>query len=224
MGVISVEQTDELYWLGRYLERVYTTMRLYFVTYDSMLDQPGEKYAEFCRQLDIPNIYHSREDFCQRYSFDETDCNSMISNLKRAYDNAIVLREEIGSESLSYIQRSIYEMQKAAKSDAPLIEFQKVLDNLMAFWGVSDDIILSENIRNILKVGKRVERIDMYGRLRRSRKDLNREICRLAGRIDRCNLKYRKDVIEHLQSLIQEENINYPAIVTEIEQILEVSP
>ncbi|MCI5901538.1 MAG: alpha-E domain-containing protein [Blautia sp.] len=224
MGVISVEQTDELYWLGRYLERVYTTMRLYFVTYDSMLDQPGEKYAEFCRQLDIPNIYHSREDFCQRYSFDETDCNSMISNLKRAYDNAIVLREEIGSESLSYIQLSIYEMQKAAKSDAPLIEFQKVLDNLMAFWGVSDDIILSENIRNILKVGKRVERIDMYGRLRRSRKDLNREICRLAGRIDRCNLKYRKDVIEHLQSLIQEENINYPAIVTEIEQILEVSP
>ena len=224
MGVISVEQTDELYWLGRYLERVYTTMRLYFVTYDSMLDQPGEKYAEFCRQLDIPNIYHSREDFCQRYSFDETDCNSMISNLKRAYDNAIVLREEIGSESLSYIQLSIYEMQKAAKSDAPLIEFQKVLDNLMAFWGVSDDIILSENIRNILKVGKRVERIDMYGRLCRSRKDLNREICRLAGRIDRCNLKYRKDVIEHLQSLIQEENINYPAIVTEIEQILEVSP
>lgn len=224
MGVISVEQTDELYWLGRYLERVYTTMRLYFVTYDSMLDQPGEKYAEFCRQLDIPNIYHSREDFCQRYSFDETDCNSMISNLKRAYDNAIVLREEIGSESLSYIQLSIYEMQKAAKSDAPLMEFQKVLDNLMAFWGVSDDIILSENIRNILKVGKRVERIDMYGRLRRSRKDLNREICRLAGRIDRCNLKYRKDVIEHLQSLIQEENINYPAIVTEIEQILEVSP
>lgn len=224
MGVISVEQTDELYWLGRYLERVYTTMRLYFVTYDSMLDQPGEKYAEFCRQLDIPNIYHSREDFCQRYSFDETDCNSMISNLKRAYDNAIVLREEIGSESLGYIQLSIYEMQKAAKSDAPLIEFQKVLDNLMAFWGVSDDIILSENIRNILKVGKRVERIDMYGRLRRSRKDLNREICRLAGRIDRCNLKYRKDVIEHLQSLIQEENINYPAIVTEIEQILEVSP
>ena len=224
MGVISVEQTDELYWLGRYLERVYTTMRLYFVTYDSMLDQPGEKYAEFCRQLDIPNIYHSREDFCQRYSFDETDCNSMISNLKRAYDNAIVLREEIGSESLSYIQLSIYEMQKAAKSDAPLIEFQKVLDNLMAFWGVSDDIILSENIRNILKVGKRVERIDMYGRLRRSRKDLNREICRLAGRIDRCNLKYRKDVIEHLQSLIQEENINYPAIVTEIERILEVSP
>ena len=223
MGVISIEQTDELYWLGRYLERVYTTMRLYFVTYDSMLDQPGEGYADFCRQLDIPNIYHSREDFCQRYSFDESDCNSIISNLKRAYDNAIVLREEIGSESLSYIQLCIYEMQKAADSEAPLIEFQKVMDNLMAFWGVSDDIILSENIRNILKVGKRVERIDMYGRLHSSRKDLNREICRLAGRIDRCNLKYRKDVIQHLQELIQEEEINYPRIVAEIEQILEVS-
>lgn len=222
MGVISVEQTDELYWLGRYLERVYTTMRLYFVTYDSMIDQLGQEYDEFCRRLDIPNIYTSPEDFCRRYSFDESDCNSIISNLKRAYDNAIVLREEIGSESLSYIQLSIYEMQKAAGSAAPLMEFQRVLDNLMAFWGVSDDMILSENVRNILKVGKRVERIDMYGRLHSSRVDLEREICRLAGRIDRCDLRYRKDVIQHLTELIQEEEINYPQIVAEIERILEV--
>ena len=34
MGVISVEQTDRLYWLGRYAERVYTTVRLYFLTFD----------------------------------------------------------------------------------------------------------------------------------------------------------------------------------------------
>lgn len=93
----------------------------------------------------------------------------MISNLKRAYDNAIVLREEIGSESLSHIQLAIYEMQKAGMSEAPMLEFQKVLDNLMAFWGIVDDEIASENVRNILKVGKRVERIDLYGRLHSSR-------------------------------------------------------
>ena len=39
-----------------------------------------------------------------------------MSNLKRAYDNAVVLREEIGTEALSYIQLAIYAMQKAAKS------------------------------------------------------------------------------------------------------------
>ncbi|WP_373214886.1 alpha-E domain-containing protein [Ruminococcus sp. 5_1_39BFAA] len=222
MGIISVEQTDRLYWLGRYTERVYTTMRLYFITYDTLIDQIGKQYGEFCRKLDIPEIYTSPEDFIRRYAFDETDCNSMMSNLMRAYDNAIVLREEIGSESLAYIQLAIYEMQKAAESEAPLMEFQRVLDNLMAFWGICDDQILSENVRNILKVGKRVERIDLYGRLHRDREDLTREIHRLTGRIDRCNLKYSQEVLEDLNKLVKEENLDYPKIVSRVEQILEV--
>ncbi|MEE3395254.1 MAG: hypothetical protein VZQ97_04965, partial [Candidatus Onthomonas sp.] len=33
---------------------------------------------------------------------------SVYSNLIRAYDNAIVLREEIGSLTLSYIQLAVY--------------------------------------------------------------------------------------------------------------------
>lgn len=220
MGVISVEQTDRLYWLGRYAERVYTTMRLYFITYDTMLDQISKEYGKFCDSLDIPDVYGSPEEFCRKYPFDEEDCNSMLSNLKRAYDNAIVLREEIGSEALSYIQLAIYEMQKAAQSSAPLLEFQKVLDNLMAFWGICDDQILSENVRNILKVGKRVERIDLYGRLHRSREDLEREVCRLKGRIPRCNLKYRKDVLEQLTQLLEKEKIDYRQVVMDIEMLV----
>lgn len=134
MGVISVEQTDRLYWLGRYAERVYTTMKLYFRTYDTMIDA-GEDYDRFCRALEIPNIYTSKEDFISRYSFDEEDVNSLMSNLKRAYDNAVVLREEIGTEALAYIQLAVYAMQRAEDSQAPLIEFQKVVDNLMALTG-----------------------------------------------------------------------------------------
>lgn len=220
MGIISVEQTDRLYWLGRYPERVYTTMRLFFTTYDTMIDQLAKKYTDFCKELDIPQIYTSPEDFLKRYPFDEEDCNSMISNLKRAYDNAIVLREEIGSEALSYIQLSIYEMQKAERSNAPMMEFQKILDNLMAFWGIIDDQIASENVRNILKVGKRVERIDLYGRLHSDRESLTREIHRLIGRVQRCNLKYRQEVLDHLVDFLVGDELDYHKIVVEIEQFL----
>lgn len=220
MGIISVEQTDRLYWLGRYTERVYTTMRLYFVTYDTMIDQIKREYKGFCKKLDIPDIYQSSEDFCRRYAFDDTDINSMLSNLMRAYDNAIVLREEIGSEALSYIQLCIYEMQKASISKAPLIEFQKILDNLMAFWGICDDQILSENVRNIIKVGKRVERIDLYARLERDKEDLSREIHRLTGRIQRCNLKYNIRILDQLNAEILCETLDYPSILQEISRIL----
>ena len=203
MGVISVEQTDRLYWLGRYAERVYTTMKLYFRTYDTMIDA-GEDYDRFCRALEIPNIYTSKEDFISRYSFDEEDVNSLMSNLKRAYDNAVVLREEIGTEALAYIQLAVYAMQRAEDSQAPLIEFQKVVDNLMAFNGICDDQILSENVRNLLKVGKRVERIDLYARLHESRE----------------NLKYHPESLDSLKSLIGQKELDYHRMIRQIEQIL----
>lgn len=220
MGIISVEQTDRLYWLGRYTERVYTTIRLFSDSYDETLDLKPEVYDSFCQKLDIPNIYTSAEDFRRRYPFDETDPNSIFSNLNRAYDNAIVLRESIGSETLAYIQLAIYEMNKAKKSCAPLLEMQKVMDNILAFWGIADDLIESENVRNIIKVGKRIERIDLYGRLHQPREQMLREIHRLVGRIDRCELDYHKESLENLKLLSKASQLNYPMIVTEIERLV----
>ena len=104
MGIISIEQTNRLYWLGRYTERTYTTLRLYMKSYDSMLDDLPGGYQEYCRRLEIPNIYGSKENFIRSYAYDKVNMNSIVSNLIRAYDNAIVLREEIGSEALAYIQ------------------------------------------------------------------------------------------------------------------------
>ena len=67
MGIISVEQTDRLYWLGRYSERVYTTLRLYSGSYDRLIDMESYDYAEFCRRLDIPDVYGSKEAFKEKY-------------------------------------------------------------------------------------------------------------------------------------------------------------
>lgn len=222
MGIISVEQTDRLYWLGRYSERVYTTLRLYSDSYDRLIDMESYDYAEFCRRLDIPDVYGSKEGFKEKYPFDEADTNSILSNLLRAYDNAIVLREEIGSETLSYIQLAIYDMQKAKVSRAPLIEMQSVIDNILAFWGIADDIIDSEQTRNIIKTGKRVERVDLFGRLHLSPSDIIREVHRLAPRIERSGVRYNKEGLARLKSLVETEEIDYYKVVYEIEHLLEV--
>lgn len=221
MGIISIEQVDRLYWLGRYTERVYTTLKLFARRYDIMIDQDHGSYEVFCRNLDIPNIYQSPEDFKERYAFSLEDANSIFSNLMRAYDNAIELREMIGSDALSYIQLAIYEMNRAQVSESPLIELQKVMDNILAFWGITDDCMDSEYARNTIKAGKRIERIDLYGRLKLSRTEMQREVHRLTGRIGRSALEYNKGVLERLSGLVTEENLQYDVIVREIEQILE---
>ncbi|MGN0385330.1 MAG: alpha-E domain-containing protein [Lachnospiraceae bacterium] len=220
MGIISIEQADRLYWLGRYTERVYTTLNIFEKSFDDMIDGIVDSYEEFCKDIDIPNIYTDKKDFLFRYPFDPNNPDSIISNLNRAYDNAIVLRESIGSETLSFIQLAIYEMNKAKKSRSPVVELQKVNDNLLAFYGTVDDQIDSENIRNIIKAGKRIERIDLYARLGASRKELEREVDRMIPRVEKCGLKYDPQKLETIKSLVGEEKIDYYRIVNVVETIL----
>jgi uncharacterized alpha-E superfamily protein len=222
MGIISLEQTNRLYWLGRYTERVYTTIRLYSKCYDEMIDDIDESYEDFCRMLEIPNIYDNKEDFNKHYPFDENNENSIHSNLIRAYDNAIVLREEIGSETLSYIQLAIYAMNKAKISRAPLLELQNVEDNILAFWGISDDYIGNDVIRNIIKTGKRVERIDLYARLKMDIDSLKREFEKLAPRLEKSGMDYNKEQYHQLHRLIDvDEDIDYISVVYAIDNLIE---
>ena len=222
MAILSVEHSDQLYWLGRYSERVYTTLRCFAERFDSLIEVKNEDYDEFCRRQDIPNIYTSKEDFISRYCFDENNPNSIYANLLRAYDNAIVLREEIGSETLAYIQLAVYAMNKAKLSDAPLVQLQKVVDNIVAFWGMADDDIDSGRVRSMIKLGKRVERIDLYARMKENPIELKREMKRLNLRIERTGINYNTMKLAHLNYIVEMDNISYDIIVEEIESLFDV--
>lgn len=220
MGIISVEQVDHLYWLGRYTERVYTTLRFFFQSFDTMIDETIDSYQKFCASIDIPNIYTSKEDFLKRYPFDAENPDSIISNLNRAYDNAIVLRESIGSEALSYIQLAIYDMNKAALSKSPLIEMQYIMDHILAFWGIADDEIDSEQVRNMIKAGKRIERVDLYARLGMSGRELAREVHRMVPRVERSGLSYDRGKLERVRALVEDSQLDYYQIVSNVEAVI----
>lgn len=220
MDIISLEQADHLYWLGRYTERVHTTLNIFAKRFDALIDGAVNSYEEFCKSIDIPVIYTDKADFIRNYPFDKENPDSIISNLIRAHDNAITLRESIGSETLAYIQLAIYEMNKAEKSKAPMIELQKVNDNLLAFYGTVDDQIDSENIRNIIKAGRRIERIDLYARLGLERKEIARQIHRLIPRLEKSGLDYDAFKLREINRLVDEDTIDYYKIVDYVETLL----
>ncbi len=168
-------------------------------------------------------IYTSKEDFAQKYCFNEDDPNSVYYGLMRAYDNAIELREEIGSDTFSYIQMAVYEMNRAKFSDSPLLQLQKVSDNIAAFWGMADDRIYDEKVRSIIKLGKRIERVDLYARMNADSGDIQREIHRLSYRIEKAGLKYDSGRLERLNELAAEDGINCPEIVKEVEGLIDLS-
>ena len=158
--------------------------------------------------------------FRSRYPFDSDNPDSIISNLNRAYDNAIVLRESIGSEALSYVQLAIYDMNKASASSSPMIELQYLMDHILSFWGIADDQIDSEQVRNMIKAGKRIERIDLYARLKVSREELVREVCRMIPRVERSGLRYDKSRLNQMKSLVENPDLDYYKIVSNVEAIV----
>ena len=56
MSHITTEKANQLFWLGRYVARVYTTVIEYFKGYDRMIDEAEDSYPEFCRRMSIPNL------------------------------------------------------------------------------------------------------------------------------------------------------------------------
>lgn len=190
MGIISLEKSNHLYWLGRYSERAFTIINTFMEAYDRMLDADANAYQNVCQKLSIPDIYGSKESFVVNYLFDEDDPNSVYSNLKRACDNAMVLRDMISSTSLSYIQLALDIMAEDKRKDFCLLDLQDVLDYLYAFWGSIDDYVESSECRNILKFGRYIERMDLYIRLDYDKKAIMLAYDRMKYRLSRSNLSY----------------------------------
>ena len=115
MDYISVTKTNRLFWLGRYYERVSLTLRFIMERYDEMIDSDSFDYHKYCYDLGIPDIYSSPEDFFQRYIFDPTDDFSIRKSADTMLGNGMVLRETIGSPTLSYLQMAVYALEELAR-------------------------------------------------------------------------------------------------------------
>lgn len=208
----TLDRINELYWLGRYLERVYAMLKMYIDGYDRMIDIDEDYYIEICDLLGIPNTYTSKESFIESFGFDEANCYSIAANLNRAYDNTMLLRDEIGTSTLSYIHLAISELQIARDSAAPMLEIQRTVDDILAFWGCLDDEVAERAIRDTVKSGKRVERLDIYLRRKKSRDEIQGAVGRLTARLESSELNYDRAALMYLTAMAEEQEIDHSAM------------
>ena len=205
MGVISLDRADSLFWLGRYTERVFTTVKEFFDYYDRMIDQNEDAYKRFCMKLSIPDVYGNHENFVKDYILDEENPDSIISNMKRAYDNAIVSRDDVSTESMAYLELCLQAIRREKGSPAPVFELQSVIDDIYAFWGSIDDCVLDEENRNIIKCGRYVERMDLYLRLNHSYEEISKEFAKFSNRLERVRIGYDHDKFQLLGDMMSRE-------------------
>ena len=159
---ISSAKASRLFWLGRYAERVYLTLHMLRKHFDIMIDEDKDSYIVFCTKMGIENKYRSAEDFTKRYLFDLSNPESVINMLERVKDNAMMLREEIMTETLCYIELSIAHMNKPEVQNRGIEGLQRITDYMLAFWGSIDERIVNNQIRHSIKFGKYLESLDMH--------------------------------------------------------------
>lgn len=188
MGVITLSKANRLFWLGRYLERVYTTIKATRDIFEADTDGGEGDFHTYCRALGIPDDYRDTADFIRRYYFDAANPNSVAASLGFAYDNAIVLRETISTDTLAYVQMAVSAMEMAAGSAGPGVELQWVLDDIMAFRGSCEEKVDEEDSRNIIKTGSSLERVDLYLRLGYDGELCEKEFSHLFNRLYKAKL------------------------------------
>lgn len=184
MGTISIGLVNNLFWLGRYTERVFTTLTTFLKYYDQMLENP-EFYKEYVQDFGLDNIFESRKDFIARYIYDETLEFSLKSAMTHAFDNGIVLRDQISSDTLCFIQLALNVFNQNHVQGSPVFTLLPVKDYIYAFWGSIDDCVSDEQSRDIIRIGRYIERIDLYTRLDMDRNKIIVEFGRLTRRMDR---------------------------------------
>jgi len=194
MGTISVEYSSNLYWLGRYAERTYTTLNTFFDYHDKALDKDKNSYKEFLESLEIDDKYGDNRLFIRGFLYEE-DSFTVSSTLRFAHDNALVCRNVIGSEALAYIQLAMDAFSSSRDAKNLRLSLMPVIDYLLAFWGSLDDKLANGEERTIIKCGKFVERIDLYLRFSYNHKLIKNEhemLCHVLARVREglCNTQH----------------------------------
>ena len=188
MDSMPLSKASRLFWLGRYYERTVTTLTYLWSWYDKVIDGEPPDYKTFCKALEIDCCYLSAEEFLQDYVFDSTNPDSLRTAADNMLGNGMMLRETIGSRTLSYLELAVTAMDSGIGSLSPTLPLQRTIDYILAFRGCYDDCIPDMEVRNIIKCGASVERLSLYLRLGWRLEFLPTEVGRLLYRTKRARL------------------------------------
>ena len=114
------------------------------------------------------------------------------------------MRDYIGTETMAYIQLAIDDIHNAKNGSAALADLMLTLDHILAFWGCVNDMIDDEQIRNIIKLGKGLERIDLYLSLDMPDNDVRREYRRMKQFLAKSKLRYDESVINTVDGMLSD--------------------
>lgn len=122
--------------------------------------------------------------FVESFLYDGSNPDSVRSAVTSAFNNAVILRPELSSRLLQYVELAMTNITDAAKhaADAEDIYNQRdITDDMLAFWGGIENSPVDPTLKAFIFIGKYLERIDLYTRFGLTMEEMEAPLKKLAS-------------------------------------------
>ena len=167
--LLTANVANNLYWFGRYLERIEATLLEIVTASDKIIDTDKEAGVKLFKKLEIDIEYKNTKDFLNVAIFGNHDSN--INNLiEYARENAIISRADMYTEAFG----SVIELSNLIKhgSYLPHVDcsfLDEVLSLISSIWGKLTRRQKRDTSDYFIRLGKLVEKVDFHLRLEKNK-------------------------------------------------------
>jgi len=165
MILISPQTAENLYWMGRYIQRAETMTRLVIQSFDKILDIDPNEGTRLYAKMGVELEYKTPQEFLQKSIFG-LEYASLIYTIDNARENAILTRSHLPNRMFSRIN-ALYLKYQNAKQMSPVSIFwlESTLQELDAIWGNLELSLVEAKEIPFIEFGRITERMDLNVRL-----------------------------------------------------------
>lgn len=170
MELLTANVATNLYWFGRYLERIEATLIEVVSAFDAVIDTDKEKGKKFYKKLGIDIEYETAKEFLKVAICGNHEANlSLLMGCVR--ENAIICRSAVDTEAFGSVME-LSDLLKHSCNNTFDIDY-RFIDNVQSLiseiWG---ELARRENRKAsdyFIRLGKLVEKVDFHLRLKKNK-------------------------------------------------------
>ena len=168
--LLTANVASNLYWFGRYLERIEATLIEVVSTFDTIIDLDKDAGKKLYKKFDIDIEYKNSKEFLDVAIFGEHEAN-MKELMEFARENAIISRASMDAEAFG----SVIELSNVfrnASNNGFWIDFNfidQVLSLISEIWGELTRSQKRNTSDYFIRLGKLVEKADLHLRLEKDK-------------------------------------------------------
>jgi uncharacterized alpha-E superfamily protein len=163
--LLTANVATNLYWLGRYLERIEETLHQVIIAYDKIVDVDKEAGVKLYKKFDIELRYTDALDFLNEAILGDHMAN-LTTLMGYARENAIISRNQLNSGAFGEIIALNALFENISKTHAAIdYKFVDSAQSLISeIWGELSKRVHRKNSDYFIRLGKLVEEADFYFR------------------------------------------------------------